>query len=748
MTRSPPRLPLLLGIALGACAPALGAQAVPTPELPLSLTRLGGPIVLDGVLDEDAWADLPLLPVTMYGPVFQGDPTQRTEIRIGYDDTYLYVAGWMFDSDPGGVRSTTLTRDQYSGDDLFSVVLDTYNDYESALWFTASPSGVRSDRSVSNDGQFTNGSAMNNDWNSFWDLATTWTEDGWFAEMRIPFSSLGFQDEDGQVVMGLIVYRFIARNNERLTWPAIPPNWGLGFAKPSQAQRVSLQGVYAENPMYIRPYVLGGMEQASRLNQTETGFETSNDPMGEAGLDVKYNVSDNLTLDLTFNPDFGQVEADSLQVNLTRFSLFFPEKRQFFQERSGLFGFNTGGFSRLFHSRRIGLDAVGNPVRILGGARLVGRMGATDVGFLNMQTASHDGRPSENFGVVRLRRQIFNPFSTVGGMLTTRIDTEGGYGVTGGFDTSVRVVGDEYVTLKWAGTFNDRPDELGDPTLLDLSRFVARWERRNQTGLSYLADYVRSGSGYEPRMGFVVRRNYSQLGGNVQYRWFQSAESALRTITLGTRGAVYTRGTVGGTESALIVPSLAFELKNGRRINLDVRTQYESVLDGFLLSGVTPIEPGEYWFTEGSARLTLSRSSLLRGGLTVGGGTFFDGWRAGFGGGPTLSVNRHFEIGAGYEFNAVRFPDRDEELNAHLFSFKTQLALDTHLSGSLLVQYNSTVEGVVANARIRYHFGEGNDLWLVYNDAVNTQREVIGLPRLPFSNQRALMLKYTYTFIR
>ena len=445
----------------------------------MPLTRLSGPVELDGQLSEPVWDDVTPLPITVYGPTFQMPPTEKTEILVAYDDSYLYMAGRLYDSDPTGIRSNTLYRDQFSGDDLFSIVIDSYNDYESGVWFTTTPVGVRSDRTVSNDGEFTNGSAMNNDWNAHWDVATTQTDEGWFAEMRIPFSTLGFQDRDGHVEMGLIVYRLIARKNERQTFPAIPPNWGMGFAKPSQAQRVSLEGVYANKPVYVTPYVLGGVDRESHLNSAETAYEVSNERTTEAGLDIKYNVTNNLTLDATANTDFAQVEADSQQVNLTRFSLFFPEKRQFFQERSSLFEFNTGGISRLFHSRRIGLDDEGEQVRIYGGLRLVGRVGGVDVGVLNMQTAAQGDLPSENFGVVRLRRQIFNSFSTVGAIVTTRANTEGDYGISTGFDASIRAFGDEYVTAKWAGTFERGGTAGGGYNFVDASRFVARWERRN-----------------------------------------------------------------------------------------------------------------------------------------------------------------------------------------------------------------------------------------------------------------------------
>jgi hypothetical protein len=659
---------------------------------PMPLPRLSGPIELDGRLDEPAWQELNPLPITVHIPTFRAPPSERTEAYVAYDDSHLYLGGRLYDSDPKGVRSTTLYRDQYSGDDLFSIVLDTYNDYESAVWFTASPAGVRSDRSVSNDADFSSGSAMNNDWNSHWDLATTQTEEGWFVEMRIPFSSLGFQDDDGHVEMGLIVYRLIARKNERQTFPAIPPNWGMAFAKPSQAQRVSLEGVYAAKPVYMTPYVLGGVNEVAVLNGAATAYQLSRDRTNEAGLDIKYNVTNNLTLDATVNTDFAQVEADSQQVNLTRFSLFFPEKRQFFQERSSLFEFSTGGFSRLFHSRRIGLTGGGEPLRIYGGLRLVGRVAGRDIGILSMQTAAHDGRPGENISVARLKRQVFNPYSTVGAMVTTAVATDGDYAVTTGVDGIFRVAGDQYFTVKWASTFERQDPADPVPNLIDASRFVARWERRNETGFSYSGDYVRSGRDYDPRLGFVLRHDFTQGQLNLQYRGFASPSSALRTATLESRSSLYVRNTDRTVESASFARSIQFEMKSGRRLSLTVENNYESVLDRFYLSGVTPVEPGNYWFHEGQMEFNLSRSALIRGGVSARAGTFYDGWRATFSGGPTVSFSRHLEVGSRYEVNVMRFPERNESLNSHLAQLRIQIALDIHLSAAGLFQYSSTAD--------------------------------------------------------
>lgn len=739
---------MVLGEGGAGGAPAMAQTSRPSDPMPL--TRLSGPIVLDGVIDEPAWQQVPPLPMTVYTPTYQGTPTERTEILVAYDDEYLYVAGRLYDSDPAGVRANTLYRDQYSGDDVLAIVIDSYNDNETALWFATSPPGVRSDRSVANDAQFGGGvpfgpgGPVNSDWNTFWDVATVQNDEGWFAEMRIPFSSLRFQDVDGHVVMGIITYRFIARKNERHVFPSIPPNWGMGFAKPSQARRVSLEGVRSQKPVYFTPYALGGVSRVAELNGAQTAYASDNDVTNEVGLDVKYSVTSNLVLDLTVNTDFAQVEADSQQLNLTRFSLFFPEKRQFFQERGSIFEFSTGGLSRLFHSRQIGLNE-GEPVRLLGGARLVGRIGKTDLGFLNMQTASTATFDAENFGVIRVRHQVFNRFSNVGGIATTRIGGGGSYNVAVGADALIRPFGDEYVTVKWAETFEDgRPGGTG---LLDASRVVARWERRNEDGFSYNADFIRSGADYNPGVGFAIRQDFTFGGGTLQYKRFQGPQSPFRSIEVQNVGDVYVSNADRRVESASIQPSVRFEMKTGANINIQVKNSYESVREAFQLSGGPEIPIGDYWFHEGQVRLESSRGRLFRPNATMAAGTFYDGWRVFLQGGAAWNPSLHLELGGNYQLNVIRFSDRNESLNAHVVAFRIQTALDVHLSFSTLLQYNSTADDVDLSSRLRYNFREGNDLWLVYNEGFNTDRDGLTGPRRPLSQRRTLMVKYTHTFL-
>ena len=713
---------------------------------PMRLVRLTEPIVFDGNVDEAAWDAVPTLPLTVYQPTYGSEATERTEIRVAYDNDYLYLAGRLYDSETSGGNVKTLYRDRYSGDDIFGIVLDSYNDHETAVWFTINPAGVRSDRTISNDAEMGAGMPMNADWNTFWDAVTVQNHEGWFAEMRIPFSSLGFQDDNGNVEMGLSVYRLIASKNERHIFPDIPPNWGfLSFAKPSKMTRVSLEGVHSRSPIYITPYVLGGLSREAELDTVNVSYGYDSDATRELGLDLKYNLTDNLTVDLTANTDFAQVEVDDQQVNLTRFSLFFPEKRQFFQERAAIFDFTTGGFSRLFHSRKIGLTD-GQPVPIIGGARLIGRVGSTDIGVLNMQTARSDGLLSENFGVLRLRKQVFNSNSTVGGIVTSRVEEDGRYNAAVGVDGLIRMFGDEYVTLKWASTFDT--DDGSGVRPLDRSRLIARWERRRQNGLSYAADFIRSGRDYAPEMGFQMRSDFTFFQGNLQHVWLMGEGSPFFSVTVGTSGLTYTRNGDNSAETGAVEPKLHFEFKNNARLEFTALNSYESVREVFELSDETEIPIGDYWFHGGTMRFQASRAKTFRPTFTASTGTFYDGWNVALQAEPAWNLSSHFEFSAAYQFNFIRFPDRQEELNAHLARVRLDVALDTHLSLSAFLQYSSTEDVASVNARLRYHFREGSDLWVVYDEGMNTLRDGVGSPRLPLSQNRALLVKYTYTVVR
>ncbi|RKU20925.1 hypothetical protein C6503_05435 [Candidatus Poribacteria bacterium] len=707
-------------------------------QKPLSLTYLTEPIQIDGLSDEPEWQQIEPLPMIMYKPTYKGEPTESTEIRIAYDKDYLYCSARCYDTDPSGVRVNSLYRDRSSKDDKFGIILDTFNDKKTALSFWTTPAGIRGDEAVFNDGK-----SDNKNWDTYWDVATVQNEEGWFVEMRIPFSSLSFQDEAGNVTMGLIAYRNIARKNERVVFPDLSPERGIDT--PSRAHPIVLNQVYSQKPVYFTPYAIGGLEQTPTLKDTKTVYHLENALARNVGLDIKYNVTSNLTLDMTLNPDFAQAEADDQQVNLSRFSLFFPEKRQFFQERSGVFSFNFIDRARLFHSRRIGIQD-NKQIRIIGGARLVGRIGNWDLGFLDMQTARKEDIPSENFGVLRLRRQVLNPYSYAGVMVTNRIDEEGNYNFAYGIDSILRLFGKEYLTLKWGQTFEDQVVQEQASNFFDTAMFLAELTRRTDVGFDYELVVARRGEDFLPGVGYTKRKDFTQLQWSARYDWLMKKGTPIRQVSpLQFGGFVVLRNADSSVESAQLDYDIDIEWKSGAAAALDFQMDYEDLTEDEDFPKDTVVPAGSYTTFEVKGKFDMPNKELFRTDFDGSFGGFYDGWRLECSVKPTWNVSRHLEMISEYEVNVIRFPERNQGFNAHVVRLRTRAALNTHISLNAFVQYNSANDRFSTNMRFRYNFREGNDLWLVYNENLNTDRED-KIPRKLLTRGRTVLLKYTNTF--
>ncbi|MCC5941111.1 MAG: carbohydrate binding family 9 domain-containing protein [Balneolaceae bacterium] len=709
---------------------------------PMILTRITGPIVIDGHVDEPAWDLIDPVPLVSYDPVSGLPPSEPTEIRIGYDDQYIYASIRAYDSNPSGIRANTLYRDRLSGDDVFHILLDTYNDNESAMAFTITPTGAKRDATVSNDGEGPR--AMNADFTTYWDVATQITDEGWFAEVRIPFSSLGFQDDKGRVEMGLLFQRGIARKNERVTFPEVPANVSRPFFKPSLGQRIVFEGIYSSRPLHITPYILGGLEQNYHLNETQSGFSRNDDTTLEAGFDIKYGITNNLTLDLTVNTDFAQVEADDQQVNLTRFNLFFPEKRQFFQERSGIFEFNTGDNGRLFHSRRIGLSPTGEQVRIIGGGRLTGRVGSWDIGLLNMQTGRYEDIDTENFGVLRLRRELFNPYSFAGAMATSRINTEGYYNIGLGMDGNIRFRGDDYFSYVWAFTMDE---QIGGNSITDASKVRINMERRTRRGFSYETTVGYSGETYNPGTGFVPRNNYYMAEQNLRYGWLPGSASPLLWHSFSVESEGYWNASTNRPETVELGSTWEATTKPGASFDASVTWFYEDVPFDFPLLQSTNITEGTYRFTRASIGYRMASSRLFRTRFQLDAGTFYNGNLITATIAPTWNVSRHLELEASYLYNLLDAGLDEDWFSVHVGQLRIRTAVNTRLSTNAFIQFNSAANIAATNVRFRYNFRDGNDFWIVFNQGMNTERNRFELA-LPRTNARTVMVKYTHTFHR
>ena len=715
-------------------------------DSPLPIARISG-INFDGRVEDSEWNAIPPLPMVQYEPNAGEAPTERTEIRLAYDDTYFYVSMRAYDSEPGGVRATSLYRDRISGSDHLEILLDTYNDNETAYVFTTTPSGIRNDLEISNDatgGTISSGNWLNRDFNTYWDAESIITEEGWFTEIRIPFSSLRFQETDGRVVMGLTVQRKIARKLERLVFPAVPPKTDYAFLRPSLAQKIVLEGVKPIKTIYVTPYLLAGHEHTNTLNNDGSGYSASNELQGDVGGDVKFSITNNLTADFTVNTDFAQAEADDQLVNLSRFSLFFPEKRQFFQERASIFDFRTGGLSRLFFSRRIGLTNEGEQVPIYGGLRLIGRMKTWDLGILDMQTQSLDTIPSENFGVLRVRKRVFNRNSYIGGMFTSRLDADGNSNLAYGMDGLIRVVADDYLTLQWAQTFDSRAEDASSSDFRS-ARLALELNRRRRRGFGYTLGTILSGPNYNPGVGFVDRNDFKYGTAALSNTWLNEGGAFIWHKIEGMGNAY-----LDNQEHEVLSSEYGAEWSFSRR-NLDngsffVKKVYENILDDFSLAGNVIIPPGTYDFYRLSGTYTMAVDRTVRTGLIVETGPFYDGWLHTLTLTPSWYQSRYFQLNLEYAYTYGEFDERDDLLNFHIARLRIGTALNRKLSTNALVQYNGAQDLFSANIRFRYNWREGQDLWVVFNSGLNTDRFGV-TPALPATDNRSVLLKYVHTFI-
>ena len=710
-----------------------------------TLNRLSSPINFDGKVDEEVWQSIEPLPLIMGYPDFKGTMTEETEIRIAYDENYVYVSGVNYDSNASKIMANTKKRDaMIPSTSYFGIIIDSFNDKENACAFFTTPTGIRMDAQVINDGLGRN--PVNVSWNNFWDVKTSQDEKGWYAEMRIPFTSLPFSPQGDQVTMGMTVWRYIARKGEMHIFPEVSPDYGdWSTWRPSLTQEVEMTGVKTSKPLYITPYVLGGLVQKNDLSEAGNGYVLDNNFRQELGLDIKYGINNNWNLDLSINTDFAQVEVDDQQVNLSRFSLFFPEKRLFFQERSGVFNFNMDRTNQLFYSRRIGLDSDGNQQRILGGARVVGRSGLWDFGVINMQTHDNDVQDGENFTVLRAKSQIFNPTSDAGILITNRVGIDGSYNTAYGLDASINFSGQDFLNIRWAQTF-DGDVENNTPFSLDPS-FLKIWLTRNvNRGFSYGLSGSFAGKNFNPGLGFQQRENYLRFGNRTQYT-FAPENSKIFRHGFDSGGVAHWNKETKEIESLSWRMGWNIFWNNNMSLRASYRPRIENLPESFDLSDEVTIPAGRHDFGSTQIEFTSPGTNSFFTSIGFETGTLYDGDYSKIEIAPNWAVNSSLELTATYEYNNADYEQRNQYFRAHLLGIKALYMFSTSTSVAAFVQYNSLDATYGGNFRFRYNPSEGNDLYIVYNDDLNIRRDRFE-PELPFSNQRQILVKYSYTFRR
>jgi Domain of unknown function (DUF5916) len=681
-------------------------EAYPRPSA--AALRVSAPPRVDGRLDDDAWKG-----ATVLTDFIQSQPdagrlaTERTEVRIVYDDEALYIGGMMHDSDPGAYVVQSLERDFPSlstrDADIFSVTLDTFLDRRNSFIFLVNPYGAYRDGQTFNDSR-----SEDFGFDVPITVKTALLDDGWSVELRIPWSGLRYDGGRSTQDWGLNLGRRVRRKNEDSYWAPLDRRDPLH--RMSKAGTLhGLTGLPRGSSVSVKPYALANDQSGSSVAPPQAGAGE------EVGFDAKYGVTPGLTLDLTVNTDFSQVEVDQERVNLTRFPLFFPEQRDFFVENSGSFTFGDQtersyrmGASltdfTLFHSRRIGL-LEGEPVPILGGGRLSGSVGEWEVGALDMRTGAQDTLPGENFAVLRLKRKVADG-SDVGAMFIDRaaVGTSGqGESRSYGADANVRLFRALVVNSYLART--ETPGATGDQTA---TRFGAAW-RDLHWDISAL--YRRIGDGFNPTVGFVSRTNirhtYVTVGTHRRpdlpgIQEINPYVELHRYVSLGD--TLVTR---------LASAGLMADLRSGGTVSASVTRRHELVAIPFIVSDGT-IPAGAYDFGEASLAMQTSAGRPLSLDLTLGGGGYYDGDRRSVGGGFRWLASHQLALTGSADYNRLVLPEGT--FTSAVYAGRLKYAFSTQAFLSLNVQYNQDVDQLVSYARFNVIYGPLSDFFVVLTE--------------------------------
>ena len=685
-------------------------------ELPrMSAHRTSEEIKVDGVFDESVWQNVePIRQLYQIQPD-QGEPaTEQSEVRILYDDKKLYFGFIFFDSEMDKIVANDMRRDSEGlrSNDYGFLLLDTYNDRRNAVFFRFTPVGGIEDTAVSNSG-----GSLNHSWDIVWECRCRINEDHWTVEIAIPFSQLRFEQSD-VMNWGVNFGREIARKQEIAAWNEAPKTYG-GLAKYRTAYFGTLEGLEGISPsrhLELLPYVLPGMSSVPETEETQGVFE--------AGLDLKYGLTPNLTADLTFNTDFAQVEADQEQVNLTRFSLFFPEQRPFFLEGASIFdvGIPRTSFRRpppllLFYSRRIGL-AEERAIPLLGGGKVTGKIGPYGIGILNVLTDKFEDDGTEtseadifnelrtNYSVVRVNRDILSG-STVGAILVNKQDADA-YNRTTGLDFSYRPTREINLQGLWARTFET--DVLGKSNAFSLT---GDW-RTNLFRLN--GSYMDIGEDFNPEVGFVQRADLRRFRGDASYTpW--PGKFGIREIQIGPEiDLILTQD--NEVETQEITFDTRFSFETGDDIGFQLKNTTENLNEEFLIQDISiPVE--DYNFTSFRTSIRTSSSRMITARLQVEIGEFYSGTRRGFSIEATVRPSARFSIEPFIEFNRITLTD--EEFDANAFGGRVGYSFSTTLFTKLFTQWSTDTDIISANFLVNYIYRPGSDFYLVLNQTYDTR---------------------------
>ena len=688
-------------------------------RLSVRATRYDGEVNIDGNLDEAVYRELtPISDFIQQIPDEGAPASERTEAWVFFDDDNLYVAARNYESVPEvDWVANEMRRDtfQLRTNDSFSVMLDTYLDRRNGAAFLVTPIGGFSDFAISNEGD--RGRGVNFDWNIVWDSRVGRFDGGWTVEMEIPFRSLRYEPGSEQT-WGIQFRRIIRRLSEASYLTELPISAALGNSLVAGMWRISEAGTLNELEvpprnfnLEIKPYGLGTVT-TNRL----AAPPISNLSKEELGVDVKFGITNNLTADFTYNTDFAQVEVDERQVNLTRFNLFFPEKREFFLEGEGNFDFSQPrslDVPTMFFSRRIGLEK-GQIVPIEAGARVTGKIGDFDIGALNIGTDAVNSANIEanDFSVLRIKRDVLSR-STVGMIFTERSESlvgEGSnqlYGIDGSFDFLDDFSIDTYLAK------TDSPDLKGED-----KSYMANFDY-NGDRYGFTSGYLVVEDNFNPEIGFKRRDNFKQYSGSARFSPRPASIESIRRFILQANTKSYWSASTDKLETRQHGLSFTTEFESSDQFTVSVSDDFEMLTRPFNIANGVTLQPGKYDFTSYQTSYRLGTQRKVSGALSLRIGDFWSGKNTSIGiSSGRIELSPQLSLEPSYSINRVELPEGD--FRTELGRLRITYTLSPRMYVGGLVQYNSSQSSLSTNFRFRWEWAPGSELFVVYSDDRDT----------------------------
>lgn len=669
------------------------------PDLMVEATQISGQILIDGKLDESEWNLAPLISGFRQVEPNQGEPARYdTEVRVLYNDDYIYIGAFNRDDAGAKPRVRDLRRNfDYFQNDLFGVIFDTFNNERDAISFQVTPYGNQRDLQVFDDFIF------NRNYDVVWYAETVRSDSGWAVEMAIPWSSLRYEGE--QEEWGINFVRRHRRSNEESAWSP----WPRAYTAYRTSYAGKLTNMDPPDPplnVRVQPYSLVQGDRPYTENRP--------DVTPKFGGEVKWSPSRSSVVDLTFNTDFAQADVDEQVINLTRFPVFFPEKRQFFLESANLFELGNIRSLKPFFSRRIGLTGGGEPVPIDAGLRYVDQTTERSVGGLLMRQRSSDISPASWFGVGRYQHN-FGRNKRAGFMLTSRLDeNENGSGITqnhvGNIDTFIRFTPRVHLSVNLSGSYDELDGRVGHSGDL----WVAYRDNLIYAGL--LQGVISSG--YRARTGFVARNDIILTSPAVNLNWRPEwRPGSVRAFTPGITVFLYhTYSDLSFQEGYVAFRPVGVEFQNGASLGYGIVTEWQNLVNPFSPVGIE-IEPGNYSYFQHELTFNSDRSAGLSIGGTIKHGGYFNGELTSLDIGSALNPTPYFSAGLRVVHN--RFRDlgvNSESRNVNLIAPNVRIALNPRIQLTAFWQHNTDINTNSVNTRFSWEFAPLSYLYLVFND--------------------------------